>query len=307
MNLLIPYVHIYNHTDPLLKEFTYGDIGQRARKLASLKKGEYIFFHTSINGKKCITAYFVVDRTLDVRDIAKDRNLLAKYKNPHIIEYSQGIKVRDYENVVVFGDPILSRILNRPLPFDKTLAQKLSLDVPFPVGRGEGPAIGSATRAWRNLNRKDVGVLLKEIKRAEGAPLPAGKIMSTEEVSDILERDVENYLEKNSNLLGKSFRLIKRQYDTPIGRIDLLFENSKGDTVVVELKLGKIGREAVTQLRRYVAWMENQPSRESNRNTRGIIICSGVMPAFDEEFRRLKDIKIFVYGWQMKVQVWPEK
>jgi hypothetical protein len=42
MNLLIPYVYLYGHNDPLFEEFTYGDVKTRARKLRnSLKKGDY--------------------------------------------------------------------------------------------------------------------------------------------------------------------------------------------------------------------------------------------------------------------------
>ena len=33
MNLLIPYVFIYDHEDPKFDEYTYGDCDSRARKL----------------------------------------------------------------------------------------------------------------------------------------------------------------------------------------------------------------------------------------------------------------------------------
>lgn len=57
MNILIPYVPIYDHEDPNLEEFTYGNVGSRARKMKNiLKIGDYIFFHTTINGKRYITA-----------------------------------------------------------------------------------------------------------------------------------------------------------------------------------------------------------------------------------------------------------
>jgi len=36
MHLLIPYVHLPYHNDPLLDEFTYGDVRARAQKLKSL-------------------------------------------------------------------------------------------------------------------------------------------------------------------------------------------------------------------------------------------------------------------------------
>lgn len=73
MNLLIPYVHLYNHPDPLFDEFTYGDSGARARKLKNdLNKGDYVFFHTSTGGKKYITGYYVVERVIDTIEVIKD-------------------------------------------------------------------------------------------------------------------------------------------------------------------------------------------------------------------------------------------
>lgn len=52
MNLLIPYIHLYKHTDPLFEEYTYGDSKFRARKLKNeLKKGDYVFFHMSFEIK----------------------------------------------------------------------------------------------------------------------------------------------------------------------------------------------------------------------------------------------------------------
>ena len=304
MNLLIPYIRIYDHHDPLFEEYTYGDIDIRARKLKKdLKKDDFVFFHTSINGKKLITAYYVVDRVLDVVDIFKDRTILEKYKNPHILDHTPPKNGKKEDNVVLFGDPISSRILVRPLYFDKSLAQKLSLNIKFPEGKTETQTIGSATRSWRVLSDKDVDVLLKEIRISEERPLSSENIMSTEEVLDILERDVENYLEKKSALLGKSLKLIRRQFDTPVGRIDLLFEGENGEIIIVELKLGKIGREAVAQLRRYMNWLK----KETKKEPKGAIVCSGVMPAFEQEFKRFRDIKIFFYGWQMKIRPWPEE
>jgi RecB family endonuclease NucS len=53
-------------------------------------------------------------------------------------------------------------------------------------------------------------------------------------------------------LIDKSLRLERRQLDTPAGRIDLLFKDEEGNLIVVELKLNKIGRDAINQLRRYM-------------------------------------------------------
>jgi len=301
MNLLIPYVHLYDHPDPLFKEFTYGDEGRRARKLKKdLKKGSYVFFHTSISGRKYITAYYVVERVLDTAEAIKNRNIVAKYKNPHILEFLSGERTGEGDDVILFGDPITSKILERPLLFNKNLAKKLSLNIKFPKGKTETQAIGSATRPWRELTDKDVEILLEAIKSLEKEGINVETILSTDEVTEIIEKDLENFIEKNPSLIGKSLSLERRQLDTPRGRIDLLFKDEKGNLIVVELKLNKIGRSAIDQLRRYMDWVEN----ETKKDVTGVIVCKGVMPAFEKEFKNLKNIKILCYGWQLKVYPW---
>lgn len=301
MNLLIPYIYLYNHPDPLFDEFTYGEGGSRSKKLKTgLQKGEHVFFHTSIGGRKYITAYYVADRVIDTVEALKDRNITAKFKNPHMSQLKSG-EVTDAENnVILFGDPILSRILERPLLFDKALANRLSLNIKFPKDKTETQAIGSATRSWRELTDKDVETLLKEIKLSEDKSIGVDTILSTDEVTEIIEKDIEGFVEKNPRLIGRSLKLIRRQCDTPVGRIDLLFEDKKKRLIVVELKLNKIGRDAVKQIKKYISWLK----KDTKKDVTGVIICKGVMPAFEEEFKKLKNIKIFTYGWLLSVNQW---
>jgi RecB family endonuclease NucS len=98
--------------------------------------------------------------------------------------------------------------------------------------------------------------------------------------------------------LGDSLKLVKRQFDAAdVGRIDLIFEDEKGKKIVVELKLNRIGRDALNQLRRYMKYLEKQTKGE----VEGVIVCKGVMPAFEEEFGNLKKIKILKYGWNLEI------
>ncbi len=299
MNLLIPYVYHFDHDDPKLDEFTYGDDGIRSRKMKrDMVKGDYVFFHTSIRGKKYITAYYLVDRVMDTAKAIKDRNIANKFNNPHITEFLAGERTDEDGDVVVFGDPITSRVLERPLLFNKELAEKLSLGIEFPKGRTETQIIGSATRSWRELTAGDVDILLDAI--AHIPPLPCDTILSTDEVMEIVEKDIEGFIEKNQKMIGESLTLDRRQMDTPVGRIDLLYKDRNEDLVVIELKLNAIGKDAVSQLQRYMDWLR----KETNQMVSGVLVCKGVMPAFAEEFSNLKSIKILCYGWQLKLYPW---
>jgi len=299
VHLLIPYVPLPDHPDPLLEEFTYGDVNARARKMKrNLKRGDYVFFHTTIRGYRYITAYYVVDRVLETSEAASNRAIVAKYRNPHIIEYLNGER-RGYNDAVLFGDPILSRKLPRPLPFNRSLAEKLSLNISFKENFTENQCITFATRAWRTLTENDVKTLLQEIEKWEKKGMPSDIVLSTDEVLEIREVDLENFIVDNLSLLERDLTLKGRQVDTSAGRLDLLLEDKdKKELIVVELKLNEIGRQAINQLRRYIHELRK---RYKEMKVRGIIVCKDVLPAFVNEIRKLRDIQIYHYGWKLTV------
>ena len=301
VHLLIPYVPLADHYDPVLEEFTYGDVKSRARKLKrDLKHGDHVFLHTTIRGGRYITAYYVVDRVLDTSEAASNRAIVDKFENPHIKEYLSGDR-RSEEDAILFGDPIESRKLPRPLPFNRALAKKLSLDITFKKGFSENQCIGSATRQWRTLTDKDVETLLSEIKIYEEKGLTSDVILSTDEVLEIREADLENFIMNNTHLLGSNLIFKSKQRDTRVGRLDLLFEDVSKNLVVVELKLNEIGRGAINQLRGYI----RQVREDTRKEVRGIMVCKDILPTFVNEFRKFRNIKIFHYGW--KLQVYPRK
>jgi hypothetical protein len=300
MNLLIPYIQL-RPPDPVLNEFTYGDVGARAHKLKSgLSKGDYVFFHTSKGGKKYITAYYVVDRVLDTVIASQDKAIKAKYQSPHILECLEGKRpLPNTEDAILFGDPIKSRVLDRPLSFDKTLADKLSLKIKFPPNQSITQVIGSATRAWRQLTDRDVNALLKAIKLEEKHTRL--RLLKSDEVAETIEKDVEDYIARNPSLIGKGLRLSERQLAIGSGRIDLLLEGKKGNLVVVEVKLSKIGRNALQQIQSYIHEMK---VKEPGKKISGVIVCAEVMQAYENEIRKQKDARILIYGWEMKIRPW---
>lgn len=244
---------------------------------------------------------------MDTKDVAKDPDLSCKFNNPHIARWRED-KENSRDDVIVFGDPITSKIVARPLPFDEQLAKRLSLNIPFPNGRLESQAIGSATRSWRHLTDKDVRVLQKAITLCEGAtedgdvPLSLEGILTTEEVSQVVEKHIEGLLAKNPSLLRHSVTSVKRQVETDEGRIDLLLDTKSGHIIVIEVKLHRIGRDSVKQLRNYMNWVRKGRRKPS---VSGVLVCEGVLPAFAEDLAKLKDIKVMCYGWQLKLLQWP--
>jgi len=297
VNLLIPYTPLADHPDPLLDEFTYGDVKQRGKKLLNdVERGDYLFLHTSQRGKRVITAYYIVAEVLKVSEAYNDRNIRDKYKNPHLTRYEE-YGEQHKNDVIVFGDPIRSKKLESPLIFNRQLADTLSLGIPFRKNKTELQNISSATRQWRELTELDVEILLDAIKEAETRAISSDVILSTDEVLEIREIDLENYLVNNPQLLGENIKLIGRQRDVPSGRTDIIYE-ADDEIIVVELKLNEIGNSAINQIRGYIRDLRKE---YKVKNVRGIILCKGIMPTFTEEFTKLKNLDIYFYGWKLHV------
>lgn len=298
MHLLIPYIHFVDHADPDFSEFTYGDVNTRARKLKNdLQAGDFVFFHTTVNNKKWITSYYVVDRVLDTKIACQDETIINKYRNPHLIECLNGKRAVRGDDVVLFGDPIRSIVFEKPLLFDRNLADKLSIGITFNNKRSDTQNISSATRSWRQLTDGDIKTLFDAFKANQNKSC-LKLHRSTEEVSQTLERDIESHFAESPNDIGSKLKLVGRQLPVPSGRIDLLLENENGNKTVVEIKLGRIGRDALNQIKKYMRDLKE------NHKVSGVIICEGVLPAYEEELRKQRDIRIMIYGWNLGLQQW---
>ena len=86
-----------------------------------------------------------------------------------------------------------------------------------------------------------------------------GATIQEVEGSDIsLEKQLEDWLESDISLVDADLLVIGRQVETDFrGKIDLLCMDSNGDLVVVEVKRGKLRREAVAQALDYASWAKD--------------------------------------------------
>ncbi|WP_297188799.1 endonuclease NucS [uncultured Corynebacterium sp.] len=68
---------------------------------------------------------------------------------------------------------------------------------------------------------------------------------------DGVEAHLQQLLAEHVETLGAGYSLVRREYPTPIGPVDLLCRNADGETVAVEVKR-RGGIDGVEQLTRYV-------------------------------------------------------
>ncbi len=85
-----------------------------------------------------------------------------------------------------------------------------------------------------------------------------------------LERDIEDHLVSNLEVIEKGLKLVGRQIKIDVGRIDILAEDETKARVVIEVKVGEAKDSAVGQIARYLGWFNHEDGKAS----RGILIAA---------------------------------
>ncbi|HTZ06416.1 MAG TPA: endonuclease NucS [Gaiellaceae bacterium] len=91
---------------------------------------------------------------------------------------------------------------------------------------------------------------------------------------DGVERDLQEQLAAQPNALGEELVLVKREWPTEVGPVDLMCKDAAGEWVAVEIKrIATI--EAVEQLTRYLDFIRRDPAKE---RCRGILAAQRLKP-----------------------------
>jgi RecB family endonuclease NucS len=91
---------------------------------------------------------------------------------------------------------------------------------------------------------------------------------------DGVEADLQKLLAEQIELLGDGYRLVRREYMTAIGPVDILATDSNGGSVAVEIKRrGDI--DGVEQLTRYLELMNRDPLLQP---VRGVFAAQEIKP-----------------------------
>jgi len=154
-----------------------------------------------------------------------------------------------------------------------------------------------------------VPVEISVAKRTENIP---GIIVQKEpeEIEDAgakvdiqMERDLENFLVNNLNLIEERLKLYEeegingRQYPTDVGTIDLLCKKAE-NFVVVELKKGRGSDSVVGQISRYIGWVRENLS--NGHDVRGIIIVHDFDPKLKYAVLAHENLELKYYEIQIK-------
>lgn len=114
------------------------------------------------------------------------------------------------------------------------------------------------------------------------------------------ESDLQNYLAKNLSVIEPGLKLYEDEVlsgiEFPVGngRIDILAVDSKGDFVVIELKVSRGYDRVVGQLLRYMAWI-NKYQAEPGQQIRGVIVAREISDNLLLACSLLSNIKLLEY------------
>ena len=91
---------------------------------------------------------------------------------------------------------------------------------------------------------------------------------------DGVERDLQELLAAAPGALGEELALVKREWATDVGPVDLMCKDAEGEWVAVEIKrIGTI--EAVEQLTRYLGFIREDSAKAG---CRGILAAQAIKP-----------------------------
>lgn len=91
---------------------------------------------------------------------------------------------------------------------------------------------------------------------------------------DGVESHLQELLASHPHRVGEGFRLVRREYPTDIGPVDLLCRDANGQAVAIEVKRrGEI--DGVEQLCRYLERLQRDPAL---RPVRGVFVAQAVKP-----------------------------
>jgi hypothetical protein len=122
-----------------------------------------------------------------------------------------------------------------------------------------------------------------------------------------LEKTIQSVIATNPERIEPGMKVYESdgnfgfEYQTPIGRIDLLCKDRDDNFVVVELKAVGSSDQVAGQLGRYMGWTKENLA-EPNQRVRGIIIAKGVSERLRLSAAVMNDVEVFEYELELTLR-----
>ena len=110
-------------------------------------------------------------------------------------------------------------------------------------------------------------------------------------VSVSLEKDLRRYLAENPSEIASGATLVKEQYRTEAGEIDLLLKDRDDTFIVVETKKGRPNDSVVGQILRYVGYI----MRNESKRVKGVIVTAESSDRLDYALESLNNVSVKYY------------
>jgi hypothetical protein len=295
------------------------------KKMTSTSFNEILFRVLKAENKP-LDIFMLVDKALKIKRIKKDRYLIGQefYKlankedSPFLVEEYPSFKLRSFTK-----SPRLPKRGYISSAFKILSSSRKYIELREMVQRathqGLLKTVSKVPEYWMYAQLRDhvnvfsqkgtLKVILKDwnIKekrlRSQGKRLPWKESRYTTDIeslggltTNIHEANLESIIIENLNKIEEGLQLIQRQYSLPIGRIDILCKDRKGNYVVIELKkFGAKTYSIIDQISRYLGYIKTHVAK-LNQRVRGIIIVAKADENLNYAVKGHPDIEVKIFN-----------
>ncbi len=156
--------------------------------------------------------------------------------------------------------------------------------------RSDGKSLVTQAGELRVGLEPDAGEPAVTVHAASGKSGESRKVEPLQE--KIYEDNLESLLTERLEEVEPGLTLVQRQYVTPVGRIDLLCRDHRGNYVVIELKRFRASTESIIdQVTRYMGWVQ-QHLTGSGEAVRGYIVVGKLDTKLEYSVRAIGNLKV---------------
>jgi len=148
-----------------------------------------------------------------------------------------------------------------------------------------------------NRYKKFVSIEIKN----ESSPINQGLFYMEKQLEDfIIENWSNTEFGEKYDLIYEDGELISQQYQTDIGKIDILAKDKLTKSyVVIELKKNQTSDDTIGQLARYMGWIKKNKKDE---NVKGVIVAGQFDNKLDHARIMLPNTEVFLYEVNFKLK-----